>query len=287
MKKLSYLFIFFFCVQTVCADIISEYSEARLLDFMNLHMQITAEKTNASALACISKFKEETDAVLKNYAVDFEQEQAIYETFYVMEEYHYLDIPYKENKDYRSRLKAQMKLNESIIKNREETSENSVSKWMYLCTGDIMSAYMTRSVPATLHYGFKVKKFYERALEISPTFTNANVNIGNWLYYAPRIAGGGMSKAEKRYKFALDGARNNGERYYALLHLSQYYYSNGNKNDAQKYLDEASNLISDGKEVAIIKKLNQNGMHLFQYYRNQAGIDEKMKESDMDEDDKD
>ena len=53
------------------------------------------------------------------------------------------------------------------------------------------------------------------------------------------------------------------------------------------YAPDEGQIFVDGKEVAIIKKLNQNGMHLFQYYRNQAGIDEKMKESDMDEDDKD
>ena len=280
--KVFFLFILGCVSQKTFSSGISEYTENKIDDFLNIHMILTSYDDKNLALEKLNEIKSGYDKSLKEKALDFEQELLILDTLYLMESYHYIVDPDVNRDALRPQMKAQMIQNEKFISKHPKDA----SKWMYLFTGDVMSFYMTRSVAATFRYGMRVKKLYETALSIDPALTNANLNLGSWMFYAPRIVGGGIDKTIKFYEKALSGARIDGEKYAACIQLSQYYFEKKKMQSVEKYLSEAEKLIPGGKEIALIRKINSMGISLFQYNRNKAGIDEKMKESEMDEDDR-
>lgn len=283
-SRFSVIFLLVFCLRIplIAENIISSYTEQRVGDFSDLHMRLSTCQSNAEALKAIDEFEEETRIKLQEQAVDLEQEQLILESLYLMERYHYLYDPQKNRKELRLLMKEQMKKNEACIDAR---AKNRVSKWLYLFTGDVISFYMTAHSPAAVfRYGMHVKNLYEKAIKLDPKLTNANINLGNWFFYAPALFGGGLEKAGARYKIAFDGARNDGERYVASIYLSQYYFEKKQPESTKEYLDLADSFNPGGKEVILIRRLNKNGVSLFAYNRDKTGIDVKENEVPEDED---
>ncbi len=286
--RIRLLFIYFLlCLCAafpVCGgEVISSYTQEKIDEFMTLHMQLTACATNAEALAKIDAFEAETDSMLPSVAVDYEQEKLILESVYLMERYHYKFDPNKNRAELRALFKSQMQKNEELLDSLPK-GENA-NKWLYLFTGDVTSFYMTRSLPATLRYGMHVKKLYQKALELDAGFTFANLNLGNWIFYAPKIVGGGLNKSQVWFQTAFDNARTAGEQYAAALQLSQFWFEKQEPDKCREYLAVAERLIPGSKEVARTRKVNNFGISLFQYNRNQSGIDEKMDKAEMDEND--
>ena len=176
-----------------------------------------------------------------------------------------------------------MKKNVACI---DSHKKKPVSEWLYQFTGDVTSYYMTRSVPATLLYGFKVKGYYEKSLEINKKRATSLVCLGNWCFYAPGIAGGGKKKAKNYFEKADSVAEIPGEKYLAYIGLSQIYFENKKKDKAEEYLEKAVELDLGRKDLDLIARCNKKGYSYFQYLRNRSGIDEEMTEDEKDDEDK-
>ncbi len=218
----------------------------------------------------IAALEKEMLSVLQKSAVDYEQEQLILESLYLMERRHYQFNPKTKSPELNDLFKEQFRKNERWLNSHEN---QPVNKWMLLFTGDLTSCYMVRSMAATISYGMHVRRLYERALEEDPQFALAYINLGLWRQYAPKIFGGGEERAFEEYTKAFACAKTDSEKYISSLYISQYWYE---KHDAEKcadYLQIAEDTFPQSKEIPLIKKINAEGISLFTYNRNQSGVD--------------
>lgn len=278
MARLSFLravsaALFSALVLAVPASALTAETERIIDGFLSLHAEITAEESNEAARRRVAEYA----ASAKIPKEDAEQGRLILDSLRMLEE-----EPYRlDSDDPKARNRAfgeQMERNEAFIDAHE--ADGSVSKWLYLFTGDVTSYYMTRSVASTLRHGLRVKELYGLALKLDPLLTNANINIGNWFFYAPRVFGGGLKKAGERYEVALLGARTKGERYMAALILSQFCFCSKKMKECERHLAEAEREVPGSREVARVRRLNAQGISLFQYNRDKSGVDEHQEDED-------
>ena len=279
----SFVLIFsLFCAFLSAEPVISDYTRQKIEDFVTLRVSFKDEKYE-SAIKKIEELKTEALAGLSEHAIDLEQEECILESLYFTEIYEHSLSSVGNKKELRTKMKNQMKRNVKCI---DERKKDRLSEWLYLLTGDVTSYYMTRSVTATFLYGMRVKKYYEKVLEINPNRPSARVNLGNWLFYAPVVVGGGKEKAKTQYNIAAVSAVIPGEKYMAYIGVSQINYESKNFAVAKEYLQKAADLNLGRSELDTIARCNAKGYSNFQYLRNRSGIDEEMAENEKDEDDK-
>ena len=277
MKKLLLCLLFLLFAGFVFASdggVISDYTRQKIDEFVTERIKLKSADEE-TALNSIEQIKNETLSHLKENALDYEQEECILQSIYFTEFYEHALNSKGNQKDLRDKMKKQMERNIKLI---EKRSQNKISAWMYLVTGDVTSYYMTRSLTATFLYGFKVKSFYEKSIEQDKSFSSGYVNLGNWLFYAPGIFGGGKDKALKNYKKGIKYAVNPGEQYLAFIAYSQINYENKKKDVALEYLEKARALNLGSKGIDLIQRCNEKGYSNFQYLRNRSGIDDELEE---------
>lgn len=280
MKK--YLFVLFaFCFSNLFASgILSDFTQEKISEFSTLKIQLKSVDDSA-ALARIEEIRDSVIAELPSVANDFEQERRILESIYFMESYEHLITPEKRG-ELRKIMKAYMNENIACLNSRKEDER---SPWLYVVCGDVTAYYMTRSIPATLLYGLRIKEWYEKGSEVGGGVSGASMSLGNWLFYAPPPFGG-KKKAMASYERAISLAKTDGELYLAYEFLSQLYFEMKNSEKCNEYMQKAYSLNLGTKELDKVKKCNEAGYSLYQYNRNRAGIDEKIPEDEMEEDDK-
>ncbi|MBQ4379066.1 MAG: hypothetical protein II821_07720 [Treponema sp.] len=283
MKRLFLLFIILLSHSLIHANnVISDYTTEKIESFITYRVVLKSEKDDF-VYEEIKRLEEEALQNLSENAIDFEQEECILKSVYLMEFYEHFLNSSGNQKELRDKIKNQMKKNIACIDKRKESQ---ISDWMYLFTGDITAYYMTRSVAATLLHGFKLKGFYEKSIKRNPKRSCAYISLGNWCFYAPGIVGGGKGKAKKNYESALKNAELPGEQYLSYIAISQLNYENKNKKAAEEYLQKAVDLNLGRKDLDLIARCNKKGYSYFQYLRNRSGIDVEMSEDEKDEDDR-
>lgn len=277
-----YISLCIFSIASVFARTeISTYAEQRIDEFMQLRVDISSCDTNDEALRLIDEFEKETLKNLEIKAVDFDQECRIFESFYTMERHHYLYDNVNIRKQLCEAMKTQMEKNEAILSGLKD--KEFANKWLYVLTGDVTSCYMTFSLAATLRYGFHVKDLYEKALEQDPGLSYCLTNIGQWMFYAPGIFGGGKKKAQKCFCSAVKNSRNDAEQFFSDIYMSQFYFDRKQKKLSKEYLEKASAYNTTSKYIDQLRMLNANGWSLFYFNRNRAGIEEDIKNSNYQE----
>ncbi|MBQ0051760.1 MAG: hypothetical protein KBT11_06825 [Treponema sp.] len=279
LRNLFVICIFALALPVFSEGEISDFTNQTVYEFITTRVRLKSWEDQA-AVEKIAEIRAETMEKLKSVAVDLEQEECILESLFFTETYEHL-IKAETRGDLRVGMKNLMKRNMDCINSRKH---EKISKWMYLSAGDVTSYYMTRSIAATFFYGFKVKGYYESALDKDSGLTSANTSLGSWLFYAPAPIGSNK-RAEKHYKSGLKGAKTDGEKYMAFQYLSQLYYEQKKISKAEEYLQKAYDLELGHKELDKIRACNKAGYSLFQYNRNRAGIDEKIPESEKQEED--
>ncbi|MCR5762160.1 MAG: TRAP transporter TatT component family protein [Treponema sp.] len=254
---------------------------------MRYRVEASSCKSNNESMKMLDEFKKQTERELPMHAIDIEQELLIFESLYVMERHHYL-YDYEDKRPFLcDAMKAQMEKNENYL--AKFKSRENANKWLYVLTGDVTSCYMTFSLSATLRYGFHVKDLYEKALKLDSGLSYALTNLGQWMFYAPKIFGGGKKKALKCFTRAVESSKNDGEQFFSDMYMSQFYFDRKKMDLSKKYFDKAYAFNQDSSYLELIKILNENGWSLFYYNRHRAGIDADIKNSNfkepVDEDD--
>ncbi len=274
-----------FCMCVLCPSFahagISSYAEQRIAEFMKFRVEISSCATNKESLQLLAEFKNETDRNLPLHSIDVEQEKLIFDSFYVMERHHYMYDEVDKRPFLCDAMKLQMEKNETYLSKLK--GKETANKWLYVLTGDVTSCYMTFSLSATLRYGFRVKELYEKALKLDSGLSYALTNLGQWMFYAPKIFGGGKKKALKCFSHAVESSRNDGEQFFSDIYMSQYYFDRKEMGLSKEFLEKASAYNQDSRYVEQIKMLNENGWSLFYYNRHRAGIDEDIKNSNYKE----
>ena len=279
MRLLCFCIILFFSslLPAFAGERISDYAANRIDEFMKFRVDISSCQSSEESLRLIDEFERETDSKLPAHSVDLEQERLILESLYIMERHHYLYDDVNMRPKLCDIMKLQMEKNERYISSLKGRS--CANKWLYVLTGDVTSIYMTFSLSATLKYGFHVKDLYEKALKQDSRLSYALTNLGQWMFSAPKIFGGGKKKALKCFSSAVSSSRNEGEQFFSDIYMSQFYFDRKETELAKQYLDKAIAYNQDSNYVMQVKLLNDNGWSLFYYNRHRAGVDKDIKES--------
>ncbi len=280
-KTLLFLFILFSIFGSITArEKISSDTEFMIRDYYRLNMELNTLSSQEEKLALIDDYKIKCEQALKN-AVDYEQEAAILSNLRAVEIYTVLFDDESRRDEIDNLEKEEMKKGLEIIDSLEEGKR--AYPMLYTATAETLSRYMFSSVTAVLKYGFRTKKLWEKTLEIDGGNVLAAVDLGQWYYFAPFFFGGSSRKAKKLFESAWKNARTPGEKYYAGIYLSQFYFEKKNYDDCRKILNEVEELCPTSLEIANIKYQNSQKRSLFKYNRDRSKLDEKR--ADMSDED--
>lgn len=268
-KFFAALLVFAFCFSLSAMPQNEERAVQNLIDdFFDLRMKLSIiEPTNTDEL--ISKINEFPEKHKSEIDALSDEGKLIIENFIVMERYNYLyEIPHRKN-EVRDFLKVQLEKIESFCK---ENDEKTLSKWIFVTRGDITSCYMGFSSSDVIKYGLTIKPLYQKALDLDANFCYALMNMGQWHYYAPAIAGGGKKKARAYFEKAYNEARTPAEKYYASLFYSQVLFELKEKDKAKSLMEECLSCCPKSKYAALIISANASGKSLYQYNKDKSAL---------------
>ena len=137
MKKLLLCLLFLLFAGFVFASdggVISDYTRQKIDEFVTERIKLKSADEE-TALNSIEQIKNETLSHLKENALDYEQEECILQSIYFTEFYEHALDSKGNQKNLRDKMKKQMERN---IKLMEKRSQNKISAWMYLVTGDVL-----------------------------------------------------------------------------------------------------------------------------------------------------
>lgn len=272
MKKIFIALLFFVFPFFVFAE--NELSAAgkKVIDsFFDLRMKLSTIGETEILLEYIDRFSEDNrDSILMLNA----EELLVLDNFIVMEKYNYLYQKPGQDIVQHKILGDQMA---KIEKFRNGRNDSCFSKY-FLCTqADITSCYMGFSVKDIIKYGTKIRPYYEAAISIDGNFCYALMNIGQWYYWAPKIAGGSKSKCREFFERAVSSAKSDSEKYYAWTNYSQILFELDEKNESRKFLEQAMKICPESIFLKDVKKANELGMSIFQYNKKNSKLNEEDK----------
>lgn len=245
------------------ADIsISPEAEALFEDFMDFRRLLSLTETDEEALLKIEDFMNEKYKPVRNSFS--EHEQVVMENFYITERYNYM----KYDKNGGAAISEKELLN-LLEKNKvyfEKYKNESFSGWTYITSANVIGCYMSfNPVSTALKYGLEQKNWFKKAYEQDKSFWYAASHYAQWLFFAPGFYGGGKKKALELFEEAMNIAKTDTEKYYSLIFLSQYYFSEGDKILSEKYLDMADTFLPGGRYIRFIREINAQGHSTFEY----------------------
>ncbi len=259
---------------------ISTYTNQKIKDFNSMIVEFYAHPTNPENMKRIESFKTDTFSKLEHNAIDYEQESLILENYIKLEQFalSFYSPSGRDLKQTRLMLKELMKKDENWL---SKNGQDGANAFMYLVTADTTSCYMTFSMAATLLYGMRVKKLYEKALGADPNLTIANINLGQWLFYAPSMFGGSKTKAGNNFRDALSRAATDSDKYFAYIFYSQFCFENKDIQSASVFLEKAEEISPNDDFISKVKKLNENNTSLFAANRKRSGVDENTSQTEL------
>ncbi len=256
------------------AQSISNSVQDKIDEFMQLRMELAACTTNEEALEQVVQFKNTNTSFIEKCS---QEEALILKNFILLEEYNYINYICNMNGDSEKldalfkKIENQKNINEEWIKKH---SSEGINKWLYATAADVTACYMSMvsSISATVKYGLTVKDYYEKAVAQDNNFSYALVNLGQWNFFAPSVAGGGKSKARKYLERAITSARNSAELYFAKIYYSQLLFEQHDKGSSKNVLAEAESYFPSGSFVPRIRNMNSKGVSLFDYQLNNSAV---------------
>ena len=271
---LSLFVILLLLVTNLSAQAISNEVQDKIDEFMNLRMNLASYHSNKDALDRLNTFKKQNNTFI--YETCTPEETLIMENFILLEEYNYTNYAGNINGDNEalkalySKIIAQHKKNEDWI---SQHSKTGVNKYLYATAADITACYMSMesSLSTTIKYGLLVKDYYEKAIAQDSKFSYALINLGQWHFFAPAIAGGGKNRARTYFEKAVNYARNKAELYFAKIYYSQLLFEQNDKK-SHSVLDEAETYCPSGTFISRIRNMNKNGISLFSYQINNSAV---------------
>ena len=256
---------------------LSDYTLRKYQDFTGNRIRWTCITDNNVILREIDAFIADVYRELPYKALDYEQEKLFWESNYQVETFCYIfAVEDLDLKEVRLALKELMKKDEAFISSQEKMKgpNGGVAPQMYIMTSYVTSCYISFSVASAMFHGMRVKGLYAAALKKNPVLWNANTGMGQWLYYAPGIFGGGLKKAAKYFQAAYDGATDDCDRFFTSVYLSQIHFEQGDTAKCAKYLAEAEAICPESHHVKNVKRQNAKGRSLFYYNRHRSWVDD-------------
>lgn len=275
MKKTFLIFLLMISSLSLFAQAGTSESFNKLIqNFFELRMNnsvFDSKKESEKILSRINEFEASTKSQVEKLS---EEERLVVESYIVNEKF---GVIY-EDKSKRDSLKEMMKTHFDKMEKFCEGKENSdLSSWFLVSRGDVTSCYMVFSAKDVMKYGMAVKPMYETAIEKDPDFFLPYMNLSQWYYYAPGIAGGSKKKGVSLCKEAYELSKTVPEKYYTSIFYSQMLFENKQKDEAAKILLEAEKCFPESTMVKIIKEQNAKGKSLFEYNKEKSDLSKDVK----------
>lgn len=263
-KKTGFiLFLYILLISPLWSqNAVSKQAENLFEAFMDLRRTLSYTETDTQALEEIEVFMKEKYQPLKDSFS--EEENMIMENFYLTERYNYLQYDKNGGAEISEKeLLSQLEKNTAFF---SKNKGKDFSPWNLVTSANVIGCYMSfHPIPAALKYGQTQKEYYRNAWEQTGDFWYASSHYAQWFFFAPGFYGGGKKKAEALFLKSLELAKTDTEKYYSNIFLSQFYFTEGNKNLSKEYLDKADTYLPGGRYVEFIRKINSQGKSTFEY----------------------
>ena len=191
-----------------------------------------------------------------------EEEKLTLQNFLVLEEINLLNRDKNNKKKIYLMLKKQ---NEESAAFMQGKKNSKADKWFLLSWADIKSQYIAfLSGQDIQKEANDTKQLYLAALKRDKKFAPASISFGLWLFFAPPIAGGGYENSLNEISKAVSNAKNNYEKYCALIFRSQVYFALENFDLSKQDLKDAAALMLNETFTLFVEELNKNDQIFFQ-----------------------
>ncbi|MBQ0166693.1 MAG: hypothetical protein KBT02_06290 [Treponema sp.] len=143
------------------------------------------------------------------------------------------------------------------------------NKWTWCAAAEAFN-WSLAYLPMTqiLTKGLLPKQYYQNAIDMDPELTYALCGLGQWLYFAPAVGGGGGNKNSRAtLEKAVKAAKTDADKFIAHLYYSQILYQMNDKSGASKELDAADAIQPGSKRLARFRQVNAKGMSWFEFSR--------------------
>jgi len=241
MKKSFLIVVFSFLTSIIIASVYDE--------FLALKVKLYNRKNIEEAELMF----EEWDAAFKNLKLNEEDIIAV-QNLVTIERANLMQEAHQEKKIYKM-----LKERETVsLKYLESKKKANVGKWFLLSIGDLKN----RLLPYTswlqaYNESTEAKKCFSDAIKQDDKFSPAYISNALWLFFAPAIAKGGYESSLKNLDYAVYYAKNDTEKYLALLFRSQLHFKMNHTKEYDDDLKVASVLVQDEIFTKYVKKLNE------------------------------
>ena len=249
----------------------SEYTLQKYKDYTKCRAIWTTYPDANVILSELQVFLNEVLPNLPEKAIDAEQESLFWKSSVLVSTFEFSFNEKSDFKKERLALKDQIKLNEEYISAHKKT--DGVSPLLYMITGDATSFYMSFSVASAMFHGMRVKKLYELASQNDSRGWSARLGLGQWLFYAPAVFGGGMEKSKSTFLAAVNAAQTNAEKFFTYLYYSQILFEDGQKELCNSYIEKAEALFPNSNLSKRIRRFNAQGISLYAFNREHSGAE--------------
>lgn len=255
MKKiiscLALCFLTFFCsAQSVTFD-------SLVHDFFVFRMDLALVDDMEEKINMVEEY--EKNIFASDYPFS-EQEKIVMQNYIVMEIYNARFALNHKSKETQELMKNQK---DAMDKWLSENKDEEKSKY-FLCTyGDIISCMMSFSVADVMKYGLSVKGYYLKSLEVDPDYCYAKMNLAQWYFWAPKIAGGSKARANEIFEEVYQAAKTPDEIYFCGIMYSQSLFEAGNRDKCRELLEKCQEILPESKVVAELLKLNAEGYSMY------------------------
>ncbi|OJF77242.1 MAG: hypothetical protein BKP49_03685 [Treponema sp. CETP13] len=271
IKKYFFSLIsFVFLLATLSAAELSIKEQEAIDNFMQFRVNLTSESDAQIILKRINQYQSNLSLPSSFSA----ESKLIIENFITLEKYNYMYTLDIHNPKLPELILPQKDKNDKWFDTHDK---ENINKWLYCTAADVISCCMQFvSKTDAMKMGLTIKDHYKKALSMDSNMSYALFGMGQWLIQAPGIAGGSKKGAIEAFELSLSSARNNAERFYAYVLLSQGYYEGNKKDVATSTLQKAIDLAPNSTYPMFIKLLNDNNYSLYYYITHREKIDKKL-----------
>ena len=157
-----------------------------------------------------------------------------------------------------------MERDKACSKFMEGKTTAQVGKWFCVSYGNIKSRLILYvSWLEVINTSKLVKQYYDAAIKKDKTFSEAHVSNALRFFFAPAIAGGSYEMALKECNIAVSSAKNDEEKYLALIFRSQVYFELKHTKEYDEDLKLAHSLIPNEIFTKQIIKQNKENAKIF------------------------
>lgn len=143
-------------------------------------------------------------------------------------------------------------------------AEDDLSEYLLTGYADLASRLVSSMSGGDMYkMSMDSKQMYLEAISINRRFAPAYSGYGNWLYFAPSVAGGGFNSALKQFSKAVKYSAEDFDLFINNIYLSQVYLKLGNMSAYEKSMRNAEQIYPGNSLTKLIREKNEKGKCFF------------------------